>query len=154
MTISQKDYTKRLVWIWIIGFVGLAVILGSVNCVRLFKLYRKGVATEVTVKETSSEKLPSLKYSFVVNGITYEGEDQEKALSDHPEPVKLGEHLRGFYQDGDPNVSCIGEPAPRFLRDLAFTFFWALFVPTLLVYRASRRFKKWSLEQANGGAGK
>jgi hypothetical protein len=148
MTISKEDYSKRLVWIWVLGFVGLTIILGSVNCVRLFKLYREGVQVDVIVKETSTEKQPTVKYSFVVDGMSYDGEDQEKVLSDHTGAVKVGEHLRGYYQNGNPSVSGLGEPAPQLLRDLAFTLFWAIFVPTLLVFRASRRYKKWSAEQA------
>lgn len=148
---STAEYSRRLLKIWILGFVGLAFIVGSVNWVRYFKLVRHGVPIQVKVVELEPDAHPLIRYSYVVDGVSYEGTYEGKGkegLGDLSfDKIHVGEQLKGYYDQENPSVSCLGNPVPQFERETVLVLLIAIVLPSLVVLRASVRYKKWLKEQ-------
>lgn len=146
--ITPPAYSKRLIWIWALGFIGLATLLGSVNLFRLVKLHYRGVSAKMTVKELDPDRRRLIKYSYSVAGIGYEGDGQDGFGNPVFEQIKPGDQLKGYYDSSDASISCLGEPDPQLLRESLSTFLFAAIVPSLIVFRANRRYKRWLKEQS------
>ncbi|MBC7691779.1 MAG: hypothetical protein H7222_08410 [Methylotenera sp.] len=150
---TEKDHRKRLLKIWFFGFLGLFAIIGSLNLWKLFRLMRDGVPTSLIIRAVDSDRRQTLHYSYVVDQVSYEGEDAGIGAGEGAGAevqVKVGDRLQGYALLSDPSVSCIGEPGPQLRHEAGLAFLVALLVPGLVTLRASRRYKKWLKKQSGG----
>jgi hypothetical protein len=145
---TLDEYKKRLLRIWLLGFVGLTILAGSVNWMRLYRLSRDGVPTDVTVSALEPEQHKTVKYTYVAGGMSYEGEGRGGSGNPAFEQIKVGDKLKGYYEAGNPSESSLGDPAPQLARETLFIALLAFLVPSLVVVRAYFRFKKWLREQS------
>lgn len=141
--LSRKSYRRRLIRIWALGFVGLGVIFVEVNCWHFFQLERDGAPMRATVTAVAPDNRDPIKYSYEVDGGPYDGEGSGGYGNPAVATVQAGAVLKGYYLPAHPSVSCLGEPGPQLRHKLAFALFWALLIPSVIIFRASRRYDQW-----------
>lgn len=145
--LSKQDYRRRLVWVWVLGFAGLGVIFARVNCWRFFQLGRDGVLMQATVTALEPDSREAIKYSYEANGARFEGDGSPGYGNPALQAIRVGDRIRGYYLHDDPSVSCLGNPEPQLWWKLGIALFWAILIPSLIVFRASRRFDQWLRRQ-------
>lgn len=145
--LSKWEYRRRLVWIWAFGVVGLGVIFGRVSCWRFFRLDQDGVVMTATVTGMDPDSRDPVRYAYDASGSRYDGEGNGGYGNPGLAGIKVGDRLRGFYDAGDPSRSCLGDPGPRLWRHLGFALLWSFLIPSLIVFRASRRYGQWLRRQ-------
>jgi len=82
----------------------------------------------------------NVRYTFDVNGRTYQGLDGVAALGKRPEEMTVGEQVIVYYLPDDPSMSCIGDPeyATTPLRSKLIGAFWVASVASLLSLISSK----------------
>lgn len=140
---SKADYRKRLILTWILGVMGLSILVGSVNWFKLFRIYRNPAGVLVTVRQLEPDNRNAIHYTYVVSAISYEGEGHDGNGNPPFDRIKAGDRLRGYYDVNEPSISVLGEVGVQLARETVFVLCVALLLPSLVVLRAAKRYDRW-----------
>jgi len=143
---SVLQSMKRFLLLWFVGASLLGLGLGSFNIPSLYRLMRRGIETTGTITDFEPNNHRTVHYSIDVNGKSYSGSQQGGAEGEETSVSSISTRRAVFYLPDDPNVSCIGNPAPMLKNEIIPIVLAMLFIPTFFLLSARTRypaFRRW-----------
>jgi hypothetical protein len=137
---------KRFLLLWCVGASLLGFGLASFNIPRLYSLVRNGLETTGTITDFEPNNHRTVDYSFDVKGKTYSGSQQGGVEGEETSVSSISSRRAVFYLPDDPNVSCIGDPAPMLKNEIIPIVLTMLFIPPFFLLSARTRytaFRRW-----------
>jgi hypothetical protein len=137
---------KRFLLLWFAGASLLGFGLGSFNIPKLYPLVHRGLETTGTITDFEPNSHRTVHYSFDVNGKTFSGSQQGGVEGEETSVSSISTRRAVFYLPDDPNVSCIGDPAPMLKNEIIPMVLAMLFIPPFFLLSARTRyaaFRRW-----------
>ena len=113
-----------------IAFLGLCIGVRVTDWPMYRGLDRRGVQTRGRVVAKEPHNHRSIRYSYVVGGLTYSGSGHSQGGNPSFEQLEEGDPLVVFYDADSPGISCLGYPGDHLRSATAGVIFLTL-VPTL-----------------------
>lgn len=133
---------QKRVWIGAGFSFILVLITGSLNCPKLWRLYRQGVSSQGWITGLDRSNHNTVSYSFVVRTRTYAGSQQGfSGLAG----ASLGNSLRITYLPQDPSISLADEPSERLENEAITVVLVGTVFPILMIIGLGS--KKWARPQ-------
>src|SRR4051812_46031387 len=101
------------VGLWITLALAVGVVTGSMNLRRFYALESDGIKTTGTVTALEPEHHQVVHYRYKVADATYEGVSSIGVGNPTFNALDVGTSVMIYYEESDPRVSALGEPAPR-----------------------------------------
>jgi len=148
---------KRFLLLWFVGASLIGVGLGSLNVPRLYPLMRRGVETSATITAFEPNNHRTVHYSFNVSGKVYSGSQEGGVDGEATGVSTISSKHPVFYLPDDPNISCIGDPAPMLKNEvIPICLAMLIFPPTILLISRGRyaAFRRWLKPDVHEGIDK
>lgn len=109
---------NRLVIVCILLAIGLATVFGCFNLPMYLRLAQRGVPAEATVKSKDCQNHGLFSYTFLSEGLTYEG----KGTAGHGLPecgsLTVGDKVLVYYLPSDPGTNRPGNIHQRLRNEI------------------------------------
>jgi hypothetical protein len=128
---STASMRYGFAWVALAALIG--AFTGGLTVPEVWKIVSRGAAIEGVVIDVPRNAHNTVRYKYVVDGRTYNGQTQSRPPNKPTEQLAPGETVMDYYDSEQPDRSILGSPRRILYNEVISALIAAIFIPSLIL---------------------